>query len=84
MSDSKAARIRARAYQLWEKAGRPAGADVTHWLIAEAELTTGVAQDDEPMSDRSGSNTPARARDAARNKAGSKNEWFKPARVESW
>ena len=31
--------IRARAYQLWEAAGRPVGEDVTYWLEAEQELT---------------------------------------------
>ncbi len=30
--------IARRAYQLWEKAGRPTGRDLEHWLRAEAEL----------------------------------------------
>ena len=30
--------IAARAYQLWESAGRPLGRDLEHWLQAEAEL----------------------------------------------
>jgi hypothetical protein len=84
MSDLKAARIRARAYRLWEQAGRPEGEDVTHWLNAEAELTAGVAEDDESISDPTRSTTPGRPRDGARIKGGTKNEWFKPARVESW
>ena len=28
-----------RAYELWEKAGKPAGQHTQHWLQAEAELT---------------------------------------------
>jgi hypothetical protein len=30
--------IRARAQQLWERAGRPEGRDEEHWLAAEKEL----------------------------------------------
>ena len=30
--------IAQRAYELWEKAGRPHGQDKKHWLQAEAEL----------------------------------------------
>jgi hypothetical protein len=31
-------RIRLRAYELWEREGRPAGNDLQFWLIAEAEV----------------------------------------------
>ena len=31
-------RIRERAYELWERAGRPEGKAVEHWLQAEDEL----------------------------------------------
>jgi len=31
-------RIRERAYEIWERAGRPAGKAVEHWLQAEAEI----------------------------------------------
>ena len=31
-------RIRKRAHQLWEEAGRPNGSDLEHWLQAEKEL----------------------------------------------
>jgi hypothetical protein len=30
--------IAARAYQIWEGAGHPAGSEITHWLQAEEEL----------------------------------------------
>ena len=32
-------RIRERAYEIWEKSGRPEGKTVEHWLQAEAEIT---------------------------------------------
>ena len=31
-------KIRVRAHQLWEQAGRPDGQDMDHWLQAEKEL----------------------------------------------
>jgi DUF2934 family protein len=31
-------RIRERAYQIWEHAGRPEGKSAEHWLQAEAEI----------------------------------------------
>jgi hypothetical protein len=33
--------IRDRAYQLWERHGRPGGEDVDFWLAAEREYNTG-------------------------------------------
>lgn len=30
--------IRERAYQIWEREGRPDGKSVAHWLQAEAEI----------------------------------------------
>jgi hypothetical protein len=30
--------IRARAYELWEKAGKPTGRDEEFWLMAEREI----------------------------------------------
>ncbi|GIK83260.1 MAG: hypothetical protein BroJett024_43650 [Alphaproteobacteria bacterium] len=38
MDDSLAAKIRERAYLLWEREGRPEGKALEHWLCAEAEL----------------------------------------------
>src|SRR3954471_10553632 len=32
--------ISRRAYELWEKDGRPEGSDLRHWLQAEQELRT--------------------------------------------
>ncbi|MGC2412021.1 MAG: DUF2934 domain-containing protein [Stellaceae bacterium] len=32
-------RTRERAYEIWERAGRPEGKASEHWLQAEAEIT---------------------------------------------
>ena len=31
-------RIRARAYAIWEREGRPEGRDLDHWLQAKSEM----------------------------------------------
>lgn len=31
-----------RAYELWERAGRPTGRDLEFWLVAEREIKTGT------------------------------------------
>jgi hypothetical protein len=31
-------KVRARAYEIWEDAGRPEGKAVEHWIRAEAEI----------------------------------------------
>jgi hypothetical protein len=41
---SRSRQIRARAYELWEKAGRPAGRDLEFWLEAEREISTPTDQ----------------------------------------
>lgn len=38
------AAIRARAYELWEKRGRPEGASHEDWLQAEREIRSGRGQ----------------------------------------
>lgn len=43
MSQDRSARIRERAYQRWERDGRPAGRDVEHWLDAEREEDQGIS-----------------------------------------
>jgi hypothetical protein len=39
-AEVKESEIRLAAYQMWEKAGRPAGRDLQFWLDAEAQLRT--------------------------------------------
>ena len=43
MADEKIDQLRNRAYQIWERKGRPQGRDLEHWLEAERELE---AEDD--------------------------------------
>ena len=38
-SASRRSQITARAYQLWEQAGRPSGRDLDFWLEAEREIS---------------------------------------------
>jgi hypothetical protein len=38
MSMSHEAEVARRAYEIWEREGRPHGVDLEHWLRAEAEL----------------------------------------------
>ncbi|MBI3445192.1 MAG: DUF2934 domain-containing protein [Magnetospirillum sp.] len=35
------ARIRDRAYAIWEERGHPQGQDMEHWLLAEMEVSSG-------------------------------------------
>lgn len=42
------AMIRVRAYEKWEKAGRPMGLDIAFWLAAEEELLLGKRPSAEP------------------------------------
>ena len=38
MTDDRHERIRQRAHEIWEKAGRPEGAHMQHWDQATAEI----------------------------------------------
>ncbi|MEW6631046.1 MAG: DUF2934 domain-containing protein, partial [Pseudomonadota bacterium] len=38
MTDDRQERIRRRAHEIWEKAGRPEGAHMDHWDQATAEI----------------------------------------------
>ena len=51
MTIHKDARIAARAYEIWEQAGRPHGLDRQHWLQASAEIeqTIAVVNGDAPV-----------------------------------
>ena len=51
MTIHKEARIAARAYEIWEQAGRPHGLDRQHWLQASAEIeqTVTVVNGDAPV-----------------------------------
>ncbi|HYD30781.1 MAG TPA: DUF2934 domain-containing protein [Azospirillaceae bacterium] len=38
MSQTVEGRIQQRAYEIWEREGRPHGRDWEHWLMAEGEV----------------------------------------------
>lgn len=42
-------RIQERAYGIWERAGRPEGKSVEHWLQAEAEIAVDEQELDEEL-----------------------------------
>lgn len=42
MQNGRDERVRSRAYELWEKEGRPEGRDKEHWSQAETESGDGV------------------------------------------
>ena len=44
MTDDRQDRIRQRAHEIWEQAGRPEGAHQEHWEQATAELDGAVAK----------------------------------------
>jgi hypothetical protein len=41
--------IQERAYQIWEREGRPDGRSVEHWLQAEAEIAAGERELNEEL-----------------------------------
>lgn len=62
------------AYELWEKAGRPAGRDLEFWLTAEARLRS-VA----PAASPAPSSEAIKASKATRpTKSGARKTWPKP------
>ena len=58
-------RIRERAYELWEREGRPQGRDLEHWVQAERETLSGSAG-----LDRAGEGTAGSFRDTGPRQAG--------------
>jgi len=44
VTDDRQDRIRQRAHEIWEKAGRPEGAHQEHWEQATAEVDGAVAK----------------------------------------
>ena len=48
--DDLLSRKQARAYELWETSGRPAGRELEHWLMAEQEVSKGAAAANKPMN----------------------------------
>ncbi|MES0134381.1 DUF2934 domain-containing protein [Mesorhizobium sp. M0016] len=73
MTDDKQDRIRQRAHEIWEKAGRPEGAHQAHWEQATAEVDGAVAKPKKA----------AKKADAKPAKAAAKPKAAKPAAAKS-
>ncbi|ESW64849.1 hypothetical protein X769_24690 [Mesorhizobium sp. LSJC268A00] len=73
MTDDKQDRIRQRAHEIWEKAGRPEGAHQEHWEQATAEVDGAVAKPKKA----------AKKADAKPAKAAAKPKAAKPAAAKS-
>ncbi|ESY29219.1 MULTISPECIES: DUF2934 domain-containing protein [unclassified Mesorhizobium] len=73
MTDDKQDRIRQRAHEIWEKAGRPEGAHQEHWEQATAEVDGAVAKPKKA----------AKKADAKPAKAAAKPKAAKPAAANS-
>jgi hypothetical protein len=70
------------AYQLWERAGRPAGRDLEFWLSAEQQLRAATtprvaASVSETLSNVGAKDTASKTPRAARS-SGAKKSWPKP------
>ena len=74
MTDDRHERIRQRAHEIWEQAGRPEGAHMEHWDKATAEIDgaakpkakkAAVAKADKPKAVKA----PAKAKAPAKKKA---------------
>jgi len=73
VTDDKQDRIRQRAHEIWEKAGRPEGAHQEHWEQATAEVDGAVAKPKKA----------AKKADAKPAKAAAKPKAAKPAAANS-
>jgi hypothetical protein len=65
MDSEKQRRIRERAYEIWQREGRPHGRDAQHWQRAEAEIETESQARSEPETVGAGG-APLRSRRAAK------------------
>ncbi|SEM90145.1 Protein of unknown function [Sphingomonas gellani] len=54
MTDDRAARIRERAYQIWQTEGEPHGRDAEHWQQAEQEADADPSAEGANLTSASG------------------------------
>jgi len=76
VTDDRQDRIRQRAHEIWEKAGRPEGAHQEHWEQATAEVD-GAAKPKKATKKADAKPAKAAAKSAAKSKAA------KPAAAKS-
>ncbi|MDR6670230.1 DUF2934 domain-containing protein [Rhizobium sp. 1399] len=68
-------RIRQRAYEIWEREGRPDGEDMRHWLQAFQEIAASADADSQPAGKSRAKKTtsadkPVKPKVASRSKGG--------------
>ncbi|TGP20298.1 MULTISPECIES: DUF2934 domain-containing protein [unclassified Mesorhizobium] len=74
MTDDRQERIRRRAHEIWEQAGRPEGSHMEHWDLATAEIDGAVkaapkkaaAKADKPKATKAAAKTKASAKPKAK------------------
>jgi hypothetical protein len=54
MTNEKIDQLHNRAYQIWERKGRPQGRDLEHWLEAECELEANNDRNDRVNHEEAG------------------------------
>jgi len=57
--------VRIRAYQIWEREGRPHGRDYEHWVQAQVELESEAAKDNGDRRVAAARSAPARKEKAS-------------------
>ncbi|TIV99758.1 MAG: DUF2934 domain-containing protein [Mesorhizobium sp.] len=73
MTDDRQERIRRRAHEIWEQAGRPEGAHIEHWDQAAAEIDGAVKpKKAAPKKAAAKADKPKAAKAAAKTKASAK------------
>ncbi|MGE4047454.1 MAG: DUF2934 domain-containing protein [Acetobacteraceae bacterium] len=58
------AATRERAYQIWEREGRPEGREIEHWMQAKRELSEGLDADSDGYGEEVMVRAPVRRRPA--------------------
>lgn len=84
MSEERSKRIGQRAYEIWEREGRPTGRDMEHWYHAEAEIAREEAEQAKKEAEQAlnvaaeALEKAAKRRAAARSRTGAKKQAVKP------
>ena len=82
MTDDRQERIRQRAHEIWEKAGRPEGAHQAHWDQATAEVD-GAAAKPKKAAPKKAAAKPAKAAAAKAAKPAAAKPASKPAKPKA-
>ncbi|OHV88652.1 DUF2934 domain-containing protein [Mesorhizobium sp. ORS 3428] len=78
MTEDRQERIRRRAHEIWEQAGRPEGAHLQHWDQAAAEIDAEKKPKVKPAPKKAAAAKPKAAKAEKPAKAPAKNSAAKP------